>query len=657
MTRQWLPSFLIGLAVACAPSLDGAVCGSDDHCLPHERCDGQVCTVGSRDAGPAGRDGGNPGADAGTKPSTDAGEQPPGPGDGGTVETDGGEVDPDGGSLDPDGGTFQTDGGTVGEDDGASGQDGGIAVQDGGSFTQDGGTSAHDAGMSPLDGGTPAPDEGCSSGTTGCGALLANGAACTSGSACTSGNCVDGVCCNVSCGGTCMTCAAQGSIGTCAFAPVGTDPENECGTAQCGSGACVTSCTVNAQCKTGAACTLGACVPVGPTKANGAACAAASECASGFCTDGVCCNTACGGTCLTCVPPGNQGTCLPSSSGTDPDGECGWTFCEDKACRQSCNSSAQCKPGAFCKSGTWTCAELPPLKADGVACLAGTECLSGACSDGVCCDVACAGPCMTCGADPQLGLSAGRCHAIAAGTDPDSECDLTYCASGACMTSCGGSNPSCKALAFCNAQKVCEAVRAIGASCSAGNECASGFCTDGFCCDQACNGGICDTCSAALGASANGVCTFLPPTTLCRGATGPCDVEERCTGGSGQCPADSHTSPGTPCGDPVVVQSACSYSDTCAESGVRTVSTTPQVCDGASHCVAGQPVSTPATCSRSTDQQKCGDTVVTYGTCSPVDCGEPTCGCEHDVTTESYSCAGGTCVLKTEYSSEGCFGC
>ncbi|MBL8715439.1 MAG: hypothetical protein JNL79_05555 [Myxococcales bacterium] len=47
--------------------------------------------------------------------------------------------------------------------------------------------------------------------------------------------------------------------------------------------------------------------------ADGGACAKATECASGFCVDGVCCNAACGGQCEACDVAGSVGTCSPVS--------------------------------------------------------------------------------------------------------------------------------------------------------------------------------------------------------------------------------------------------------------------------------------------------------------------------------------------------------
>jgi hypothetical protein len=45
-------------------------------------------------------------------------------------------------------------------------------------------------------------------------------------------------------------------------------------------------------------------------------------CASGFCVDGVCCDTAGSGTCASCNPKDKVGTCTPYLAGTDPQDEC-----------------------------------------------------------------------------------------------------------------------------------------------------------------------------------------------------------------------------------------------------------------------------------------------------------------------------------------------
>jgi hypothetical protein len=74
-----------------------------------------------------------------------------------------------------------------------------------------------------------------------CQPKLTQGSACTVGQECQSNFCVDGVCCGTACGGLCEACDIPGTVGTCTFVPMGTDPDNECGGAfpNCsGSGSC-----------------------------------------------------------------------------------------------------------------------------------------------------------------------------------------------------------------------------------------------------------------------------------------------------------------------------------------------------------------------------------------------------------------------------------
>lgn len=114
----------------------------------------------------------------------------------------------------------------------------------------------------------------------------------------------------------------------------------------------------------------------GTAKANGAACAAAGECVSGFCSSGVCCSTSCTGICYSCAA-GIPGTCsarvtnspcgVAICSGTtftpaatcDGGGACkvgssvgcGAYVCGTSACKTSCASNADCTTGHTCKSG------------------------------------------------------------------------------------------------------------------------------------------------------------------------------------------------------------------------------------------------------------------------------------------------------------------
>ena len=88
---------------------------------------------------------------------------------------------------------------------------------------------------------------------------------------------------------------------------------------------------------------------------------------------------------------------------------------------------------------------------------------------------------------------------------------------------------------------------AQGNSCSSDCECASGFCADGVCCNRACNGGPCEACSAAKGASSDGQCTLLSAATVCRPDAGLCDRAETCTGSSPLCPVDTFLDAGVVC--------------------------------------------------------------------------------------------------------------
>ena len=77
----------------------------------------------------------------------------------------------------------------------------------------------------------------------------------------------------------------------------------------------------------------------------------ASDCAHNFCAQGVCCATACTGTCASCALAGTMGTCTSVPAGQDPLNQCtdqGVATCGTDG---SCNGSGACRKYA---SGT-TC--------------------------------------------------------------------------------------------------------------------------------------------------------------------------------------------------------------------------------------------------------------------------------------------------------------
>jgi hypothetical protein len=129
---------------------------------------------------------------------------------------------------------------------------------------------------------------------------------------------------------------------------------------------------------------------------QGALCAASTGCASGFCADGVCCTNACTGPCRSCNQPSATGICQGYPSGTDPE--------------------VECQSGTTC-NGVGACGTVsPPNLANGQLCSSGARCLSGFCTDGVCCDTACNSPCQACGS--------GTCLTVKKTDDPP-ECTGT----------------------------------------------------------------------------------------------------------------------------------------------------------------------------------------------------------------------------------------
>jgi hypothetical protein len=160
---------------------------------------------------------------------------------------------------------------------------------------------------------------------TGCSAAFA--------SSCASGNCVDGVCCeSAACTGPCKSCNVAGSEGKCVAAKAGTEVAGSCSNGQAcdGNGNCMAS--------------------------NGQACPSGTKCASGFCVDGVCCDSGCGSQCMACNQPGRMGQCSPFAAGSDPDSECGKG---DGVCKSTCDGVGNC---AFPQS-TVTCGNC--LRCDG----------------------------------------------------------------------------------------------------------------------------------------------------------------------------------------------------------------------------------------------------------------------------------------------------
>ncbi|HRI65732.1 MAG TPA: DUF1566 domain-containing protein, partial [Polyangium sp.] len=136
--------------------------------------------------------------------------------------------------------------------------------------------------------------------------------------------------------------------------------DDDCHTRICVSGTCSVefapkgkSCDQTNFCDGAGECKLG----------NSLGCSTATQCFSEFCVDGVCCNTACAGTCEACSGLTNNGVCTPMAKGTDPDGECTKGVCSGaRACEYE----------------------------NGETCSIGENCISTFCVVGLCCPTACA---------------------------------------------------------------------------------------------------------------------------------------------------------------------------------------------------------------------------------------------------------------------------
>ncbi|HEX3698706.1 MAG TPA: hypothetical protein VH374_25280 [Polyangia bacterium] len=276
------------------------------------------------------------------------------------------------------------------------------------------------------------------------------GVSCQIADECDSGVCVDGVCCESTCG-ICQACNVPGSLGRCAPVAVKTPSTlcvdqtaalpcgyngtcdghggcfrpaagQMCAPASCagstfnpvracdGQGACVaavpvscapfncdptggshcrTTCSGAGDCVSTAQCNNNSC-GVKPKKNNGAGCTADGDCNSNICSDGVCCDGRCGGQCQSCTLAGTVGQCkpVPNLKG-DPHG-----ICKD-------NGAATCGTNGLC-DGAGGCAKYPV----GSVCEA-AQCVAHAIVGARHCDAA-----GTCGAPALSDCAPYRCDPV-----------------------------------------------------------------------------------------------------------------------------------------------------------------------------------------------------------------------------------------------------
>jgi hypothetical protein len=309
---------------------------------------------------------------------------------------------------------------------------------------------------------------------------------------------------------------------------------------------------------------------MGANKPLGAACGCSGECSLGFCVDGVCCNTACSGGCVTCNDPGNMGECTAVAAGAkDPHDKCKMEGPE------SCGTDGTC-------NGLGGCSKYPP----------GTMCKAAACAGGGLV------PASSCDGN-------GTCLL---GTQIN--CAPSLCVGNACKLDCASDN-DCAAPNRC--QNGSCGLRGLGQVCTDAKQCKSGFCADGYCCENAC-GGKCMNCGLP---SALGRC-------LAVGANAP---------------------------DPRVVAKVTDPALICVDQGPNSCGTNGK-CDGMGACqrypngTTCRAQSCDATANRFTAKGVCQSNaceVPAARACSPYKCDGTRCGAS---CTGNGDCAGGNVCIN-----------
>jgi len=363
---------------------------------------------------------------------------------------------------------------------------------------------------------------------------------------CASNSCVDGVCCgSLSCPAD-QFCDIPGSAGNCSLpSPV----YNPCTDGhQCASTFCVDGFCCNAGvCPTGQFCNnpQGTCqLPAG----NGNQCnsnndsGGDNQCASGHCTDGVCCQDDRCAACSACNIPGSEGICtaeLPIASSCTDDRQCAQPtpgtcdttgFCQQGfCCNQECAAGESCAlPGTegFCAKApsptgtqppTSTPTPTPTPQPNGGSCTVAAQCSSGHCVDSTCCSTA------TCPANEFCNISTSSPGVCSAQGTPGAGCSFdTDCASGNCdraSGSCQGTRTPTPTPTFapgqqCDTDDQCTAVGAH--HCTADGTGAS------YCCATA-------TCPSGFTCAGTGICHALPTAPPTPRTVGdPCSTTSQC---------------------------------------------------------------------------------------------------------------------------------
>jgi hypothetical protein len=472
-------------------------------------------------------------------------------------------------------GTAPLGGGTAGRDAGGGGATDGMkdakGVADGpSSGGGNGGSGGGSGGRGGGGGSGKVPDAAVDA------PPAPQGATCSADGDCASSVCADGFCCDKACTG-CNACTRTQTgqpDGTCAPATSGLNPHSTCtdqrGTNQCG--------------------TDGTCDGAG-------ACRYVS-------TSHVCTDSSCNGKVFTPVSTcDGKGACV-----TVKTQDCAPYLCASTGCQKTCTVPADCDTTTYyCDTTNKICASK---KKNGSTASQGSECVSNAIADGVCCDKADCSGCMACSLTLN-GQTDGQCLPVPANKVGHSTCTASNttcgttgvcdgagkCQNGASGTNCGstctGSTltpKTCDGAGNCTARTatscapyvcaatgdVCGGKKALGVACSAASECDSSNCQDNLagtakiCCSV--------NCSTCQGCNSNGTgCTKKntgAPDSACSNTAASCQNGTCDNAGACAVTPTVACGAGASCLAGVVTAAyACNTSGQCVPGGQTTCST------------------------------------------------------------------------------------
>jgi hypothetical protein len=352
----------------------------------------------------------------------------------------------------------------------------------------------------------------CDIATSKCVTKKARGATCAKASECTSGFCADGLCCDKACNGACEACDVLASEGVCTALDGVADKHGKCGTGPCAdlckSGACAYKPSTVA---CGAACvgsmlnTAGNCSGIDDECAG----AGSSACPGNYaCEDATQCRTKCfvNADCAAGFVCDIFGNCIapPDAGVSDSSVDTGTTM-EDSTPADTGSVDTSTPDTAVAETGT-RIPDDPKINGDFQRCTKDSECSTGHCVEGVCCDTACTDRCHSC----ALLSAPGKCTVEPIGVDLKNECGPalsclgtcdgtgqcigsgagTMCARNKCITGSKGLGPAyCAAPgAACNDDEAIEfdcmpyacepAFGACLSQCKSSEDCANGFVCD-----------------------------------------------------------------------------------------------------------------------------------------------------------------------------------